>query len=54
MTILMSHMIEGDSRKGDQEAADLQKRGPRSNRFAKKGQGNKKFGNLCCRQINMN
>ena len=43
MIIVMSPMIEarkiGDSRKEDREAADSQKRGPRS----------KKFGNLCSR-----
>ena len=41
-TIAMSHMIGarriGDSRKGDREATDSQRRGPRR----------KNFGNLCC------
>ena len=45
-TIVMSHMIGtrkiGDSRIGDREAADSQRRGPRSSRFAKKGSAEQK------------
>ena len=41
MPIVMSHMIGArkirDLQKGDREAADSQRRGPRSTRFAKKG-----------------